>query len=92
MWVFGQFDVSLPHDEAGQLSGGTSVSPEDLQPGDVVGFVNTYRRGLSHVGIYLGDGQFVHAANETHGVMVDNLWDEYWGPRFIGASRPLASK
>jgi len=90
MWVFGQFDVALPHDEAGQLGSGTSVSPDDLQPGDVVVFANTYRRGLSHVGIYLGDGQFVHAANESHGVMVSNLWDEYWGPRFVGASRPLA--
>jgi cell wall-associated NlpC family hydrolase len=90
MWVFGQFNVPLPHNEAGQLGSGAAVSPENLQPGDVVVFANTYRRGLSHVGIYLGGGQFVHAVNETHGVMVNNLWDDYWGPRFVGARRPIA--
>jgi cell wall-associated NlpC family hydrolase len=90
MFVFGQFDVSVPHNEAGQLGSGASIAPPDLQPGDVVVFANTYRRGLSHVGIYLGNGQFVHAVNESHGVMVDNLWDDYWGPRFVGASRPIA--
>jgi cell wall-associated NlpC family hydrolase len=61
-----------------------------LQPGDVLVFANTYRRGLSHVGIYLGDGQFVHAADERHGVLVSSLWDSYWGPRFVGASRAMA--
>jgi len=88
MWVFSQFGVSLPHDEAGQLASGPSVDADDLQPGDVLVFANTYRRGLSHVGIYVGDGRFVHAADERHGVLVDDLWDEYWGPRFVGACRP----
>ena len=90
LWVFGQFAVSLPHNEAGQLGSGASISADNLQPGDVVVFANTYRSGLSHVGIYLGDGQFVHAVDESHGVMVNNLWDDYWGPRFVGASRPIA--
>jgi cell wall-associated NlpC family hydrolase len=90
MFIYSQFNVSLPHNEAGQLGSGPSVAPDDLQPGDVVVFANTYRRGLSHVGIYLGDGQFVHAVNESHGVMVNSLWDGYWGPRFVGASRPIA--
>jgi cell wall-associated NlpC family hydrolase len=90
MWVFGQFGVSLPHNEAGQLASGDRVNSEELQPGDVLVFANTYRRGLSHVGIYLGDGRFVHAVDERHGVLVSNLWDSYWGPRFVGASRALA--
>lgn len=92
LWVFSQFAVSLPHNEAGQLASGPSVSADSLQPGDVVVFANTYRGGLSHVGIYVGDGQFVHAVNESHGVMVNNLWDDYWGPRFVGASRPIAAQ
>jgi cell wall-associated NlpC family hydrolase len=92
MWVFGQFNVALPHNEAGQLGSGQSVGADDLLPGDVVVFDNTYRSGLSHVGIYVGDGQFVHAVNESHGVMVNNLWDGYWGPRFVGASRPIADQ
>jgi cell wall-associated NlpC family hydrolase len=89
MWVFSQFGVSLPHNEAGQLSSGERISADDLQPGDVLVFANTYRRGLSHVGIYLGDGRFVHAADESHGVLVSSLWDGYWEVRFVGASREI---
>jgi cell wall-associated NlpC family hydrolase len=88
MFVYGQFGLTLPHNEAGQLASGPSVDADDLQPGDVLAFRNTYRRGLSHVGIYLGGGRFVHAGDESHGVLVDELWDGYWGPRFAGASRP----
>ena len=90
MWVYSQYGVALPHNEAGQLASGSRVSADDLQPGDVLVFANTYRRGLSHVGIYIGDGQFVHAADERHGVLVSSLWDGYWGPRFVGASRAMA--
>jgi cell wall-associated NlpC family hydrolase len=90
MWVFGQFGVALPHNEAGQLASGDQIGADDLQPGDVVVFANTYRRGLSHVGIYLGNGHFVHAVDERHGVQVSELWDGYWGPRFVGASREIA--
>ena len=89
-WVFTQFGVDMPRDEAGQLATGTRVSPDDLAAGDVLVFANTYRAGLSHVGIYVGDGRFVHAANETHGVTISNLWDSYWGPRLVGATRALA--
>jgi len=46
-------------------------------------------RGPDEEGIYLGDGQFVHAVDERHGVMVSNLWDSYWAPRFVGASRAM---
>jgi len=90
MWVYGQFGVVLPHNEAGQLASGPRVSADDLQPGDVLVFANTYRRGLSHVGIYIGDGQFVHAIDERHGVQISSLWDSYWASRFVGASRELA--
>jgi cell wall-associated NlpC family hydrolase len=89
MWVYGQFGVPLPHDEAGQLASGPAVSSDQLEPGDVLVFANTYRRGLSHTGIYLGDGRFVHAVDEAHGVMVSELWDSYWGPRLVGASRAV---
>lgn len=90
MWVFNQFGVAMPHNEAGQLASGDRVSADDLQPGDVLVFANTYRRGLSHTGIYLGDGRFVHAVDEAHGVLVSNLWDGYWAPRLVGATRALA--
>src|SRR5919197_862598 len=89
MWVYSQFGVNLPHTEAGQLASGQPVSADDLQPGDIVVFADTYRGGLSHTGIYLGDGRFVHAGDEAHGVLVSKVWDSYWGPRFVGASRSL---
>jgi cell wall-associated NlpC family hydrolase len=89
-FVYGQFGVSLPHDEAGQLAIGAPVGSDELEPGDVLVFANTYRRGLSHVGIYVGAGQFVHAADERHGVTVSDLWDGYWWPRLVGATRAVA--
>jgi cell wall-associated NlpC family hydrolase len=91
LWVYSQFDVALPHNEAGQLASGAPVDADDLQPGDVVVFANTYRAGLSHTGIYVGEGRFIHAVDEGHGVMISNLWDGYWSPRLVGASRPLSA-
>ena len=90
-FVYGQFGVSLPRDEAGQLASGDRVSADEVEPGDILVFANTYRRGLSHVGIYLGEGRFVHAVDEAHGVTISNLWDSYWSPRFVGASRTLSA-
>ena len=91
MFIYGQFGIQLPHNEAGQLASGPAVGADDLQPGDVLVFANTYRRGLSHVGIYLGGGRFVHAVDERVGVPVSDLWDGYWSPRFVGASRASAA-
>jgi cell wall-associated NlpC family hydrolase len=88
-FVYGQFGVDLPHNEAGQLASGTPIDADALQPGDVLVFANTYRRGLSHVGIYIGDGRFVHAADEAHGVTISDLWDGYWSSRFVAATRAL---
>jgi cell wall-associated NlpC family hydrolase len=45
---------------------------------------------LSHTGIYIGNGEFVHAADERRGVVMSPLWDDYWGPRLVGATRALA--
>ena len=89
LWVYSQFGVDLPHNEAGQLASGAQVSTDDLQPGDILVFANTYRAGLSHTGVYIGDGQFVHAADERHGVIVSSLNDGYWAPRLVGASRAI---
>jgi cell wall-associated NlpC family hydrolase len=71
----------------GQLNGGQRVSRDQLQPGDTVFFANTYMPGLSHDGIYLGGGQFVHAIDEGSGVGISSLSSSYWASRFIGATR-----
>jgi cell wall-associated NlpC family hydrolase len=70
-----------------QVSAGSSVSRGSLQPGDLVFFQNTYKAGLSHVGIYIGNDQFVHAENENTGVRVSSLSSTYYSSRWYGAVR-----
>jgi cell wall-associated NlpC family hydrolase len=70
-----------------QFNFGVGVSRSNLQPGDVVFFENTYTFGLSHVGIYIGNNQFVHAENPSTGVVVSDLNSNYYSTRFYGARR-----
>lgn len=79
--------VELPRTAASQFRHGLFVSREELKPGDLVFFRNTYKRGISHVGIYVGDGRFVHAASSRRAVVVDRLDTEYYRTRFAGGRR-----
>jgi cell wall-associated NlpC family hydrolase len=79
--------VDLPRTAASQFRQGFFVSREDLKPGDLVFFQNTYKHGISHVGIYIGDGRFVHAASSRRAVVVDRLDCEYFRTRFAGGRR-----
>ena len=65
---------------------GRPVERTDLRPGDLV-FYNTLRRPFSHVGIYLGDNQFVHAPASGGSVRVVNMDERYWAARWNGAKR-----
>ncbi len=85
-YVFAKYGVSLPHSSAAQASKGTPIPKSSLQPGDLV-FFRTYRRGISHVGIYIGDDKFVHAATYGRGVRVDSLSHSYYAARYRGARR-----
>jgi cell wall-associated NlpC family hydrolase len=71
----------------GQYSAGAHPARNQLQPGDIVFFQNTYMPGLSHNGIYIGGGQFVHASDERSGVKVSSLNEAYWSSRWFGATR-----
>jgi cell wall-associated NlpC family hydrolase len=71
----------------GQMNAGPRVPKDQLQAGDSVFFANTYMPGLSHAGIYIGGGRFIHASDERTGVTISSLGDSYWGPKFIGATR-----
>jgi len=79
--------IDLPRTAASQFREGLVVSREELKPGDLVFFRNTYKRGISHVGIYVGDGRFVHAASSRRAVVVDRLDAEYYRERFAGGRR-----
>jgi cell wall-associated NlpC family hydrolase len=62
------------------------VQRDELKPGDLV-FFNTLRRTFSHVGIYVGDGKFIHAPRSGAKVRVEDMREAYWAKRFTGARR-----
>ncbi len=76
----------LPHNAAAQSREGEKVAKNQLRPGDLV-FFNTLRRAFSHVGIYIGDGRFVHAPRPGQSVRISDLDSPYWKRRFDGARR-----
>ncbi len=80
--------LDLPRTAREMSSMGDKVTRQDLKPGDLV-FFNTMRRAFSHVGIYVGDGQFLHSATRGGGVRIGDLSDSYWSKRFNGARRLL---
>jgi cell wall-associated NlpC family hydrolase len=85
--------LQLPTNSASQYLIGHIVRRNDMQPGDLVFFRTADRHGkgrISHVGIYLSDGQFIHSPRRGESVRVDNLGDSYWSKRFAGARRPEA--
>jgi len=80
-YVFAQIGVSLPHSSYAQFGIGTPVSIGELQPGDLVFFT-----GASHVGIYIGGGQFIHAPHTGDVVKISSL-SGYYSSNFAGARR-----
>ena len=85
-YVFKNSGVSLPRTSAGMYSTGTSVAKNNLKAGDLV-FFNTSGKGVSHAGIYIGNGKFAHSSS-SKGVSIAKLNDPYyWGSKYIGAKR-----
>jgi hypothetical protein len=76
----------LPRSARDQAAVSRKVDRTELQPGDLV-FFNTMRRAFSHVGIYIGNGKFIHAARTGKGVRVDSMSLPYWNSRFNGGGR-----
>jgi peptidoglycan DL-endopeptidase LytF len=78
---------NLTHSIGQQASSGQFVAKANLQPGDLVFFANTYEAGLSHAGIYVGGGRFVHAENEGTGVVVSDINGGYYGSKYYTGRR-----
>ena len=83
--VFKQLGISLNRTSSAQYSQGKAVSKSNLQVGDLV-FYNTSGKGVSHVGIYIGNNKFIHSATST-GVTVTSMSTSYWAKRYVGAKR-----
>jgi cell wall-associated NlpC family hydrolase len=82
MFVYSQVGVSLPHHAADQYNYGVPVSRDQLQPGDLVFF-----DGLGHVGIYIGNGQFIHAPHTGDVVKISSMNDSWYAATYVGARR-----
>ena len=86
-YVLKQLGYSPYRTPADQYKQGTAVDKADLQVGDIVFFANTYGSGLSHVGIYAGNGQFIHSPNSRSTVSYSDLTTGYWANHYYGARR-----
>lgn len=85
-YVYSHYGIFLPRVADEQYDFGKRVSLADIQPGDLV-FYSTYTPGPSHVGIYVGNGQFVHASSGANEVTVTAMSKAYYQTRFLGAFR-----
>lgn len=86
-YVLKQVGISAYRTPDAQYNQGSFVDKSDLQPGDIVFFANTYARGISHVGIYAGGGQFIHSPNSRSTVSYSDLSSGYWAEHYYGARR-----
>ncbi len=82
--------MQLPTNSASQFLAGLKVKRADMKPGDLVFFHTHGRRRISHVGIYIADGQFIHSPTTGKSVQISSLDEAYWAKHFVGAKRPEA--
>lgn len=80
--------LKLPRTAAAQAAATQKITRKELQPGDLV-FFNTQRRAFSHVGIYMGEGKFIHAPRTGAQVRIESMNTRYWEKRFNGARRVI---
>lgn len=87
-YVYKNFGVTLGSIASDQNNVGTDVGMDDLKIGDLILFQNEEKTKIGHVGIYIGGGNFVHAANPDRGVVIDNIiTSSYYNTRFVTAKR-----
>ncbi|OBZ15306.1 hydrolase [Bacillus sp. FJAT-27264] len=89
MYVFNKIGIDLPHQSGSQYQMGSTVSRDELRAGDLV-FFNTSGKGISHVGVYVGEGKFAHASS-SRGVTISSLSESYYVSRYVGAKRVMST-
>jgi cell wall-associated NlpC family hydrolase len=85
-YVFAQHGFALPREVREQYRVGTEIDRDEVQPGDLV-FFETVSDGASHVGIALGNSEFVHAPSSRGVIRVERYTSSYWNKRWVGARR-----
>lgn len=95
--VFADNGINIGRDTESQWTGaGTNINYSDLQSGDLVFFKNTYDSGntdgVSHVGIYEGNGKFIHNSSSNNGITESDLLSPYWQNHYLGAKRITKSQ
>lgn len=86
-YVFEKLGINLPRTSRDQAARGVKVARDELRPGDLV-FFNTNGRGISHVGIYVGEGKFAHSSSRK-GVTLSAMAESYYAKRFVTARRVM---
>ncbi len=86
----GAAGIALPRQTSDQANATQPIAPSAMEAGDLV-FFNTTNRPFSHVGIYLGDGKFIHSPRAGASIRVENMAVSYWQSRFDGARRVTAN-
>ena len=88
-YVYRHFGYNISRSSSAQRNEGTDVSKENLKPGDLIIFLNTARTAIGHVGIYIGNNQFIHASSSTTGVIISDLSSANYPQRYVTARRIL---
>lgn len=88
-YVYKNFGVNLSRTSKAQASNGREISKSELQLGDLVIFKGWGTNSIGHVGIYIGDNSFIHAANEDKGVVITSLSDSYYSSKYVTARRVI---
>ncbi|HBF37437.1 MAG TPA: glycoside hydrolase [Firmicutes bacterium] len=89
MFVYGKFGYKLPHSASSQMNMGEGIKRADLALGDLIFFKTLRSMSINHVGIYLGNGSFIHAASGSGRIKIDSVDNRYYNSRYWGARRIL---
>ena len=88
-YVFKHFGITLSRSSKGQINNGVAVNSNDLQLGDLLIYKNKSKTAIGHVGIYIGNGSFIHSANKKEGVKITSTSTSYYSQRYVGARRVI---
>ncbi|MCF6245468.1 MAG: C40 family peptidase [Sulfurovum sp.] len=91
-FLYKKHNINLPRTAWSQSQKGVSVAKNDLKKGDLLFFLTDKKRGIpvTHVGIYIGNGEFIHAASKKKGIIISPIYSGYYASKFVSAKRVLA--